>query len=72
MNKLEQIEVAIRALPDDFDSPRRVLLALAVSGQIHNVRVYARGLLDAGELLSDDEEDEAILTALRKVDELLK
>lgn len=69
MNKIEQLEAAIRSLPDEYNVIRNVLLNLLEGGHLTQMRAYTLGLADMAAHLTSDEK---LLTPLRTVRELLK
>ena len=69
MNKLEQLEAATRALPDEYNVIRNTLLSLLEGGYLTQMRAYSLGLSDMAAHLTSDEK---LLTPLRTVRELLK
>lgn len=69
MNKLEQLEAAIRAFPDEYTGIRNVLLKLWEGDNLTSMLIYTLGLSDMAAHLTSDEK---LLTPLRTVRELLK
>lgn len=69
MNKLQELEAAIRRMPDEFNVPRNVMLNLLNQARLGDLRIYSLGLRVMALHLS---KDEALLEPLIKIREILK
>lgn len=66
MSKLEQLEAAIRALPDEYRDVSRRMLNMLSDCDLANLRAYSLGLRDMALHLTSDEKLLGPLTDIRK------
>ena len=69
MNKLEQLQEAIDAIPDEYNIIRNVMTNLLNWGALQGMRDYSLGALDMAQHLTSEE---ALLNSLRHLRALLK
>ncbi len=69
MNKLEQLQEAIDAIPDEYNIVRKVMTNLLNQGALQTLRDYSLGALDMARHLTSEEN---LLDSLRLVRGLLK
>ena len=69
MNKLEQLQQAVAAIPDEYNIVRNVMTNLLNQGALQGMRDYSLGALDMARHLTSEE---ALLNSLRHLRALLK
>ena len=69
MNKLEQLQEAIDAVPDEYNIVRNVMTNLLNQGALQTLRDYSLGALDMARHLTSED---SLLDTLRLLRALLK